>query len=126
MAGRSVDRHTRPVTARTVGVEEEFLLVDPVSGYVRSPAPAVLRHGARSDPANPQQGGREAELMREQVETDTSPCMNGDLDFVRDQLARLQDRGTGAAFGAGRSSVTDRLPPSSPTPSQPRSRRRSI
>ena len=99
MAATAERRHTHRVDVRTVGVEEEFLLVDPVSGYVRPAAPAVLRHGHRSDPSKPEEGGHEAELMREQVETGTAACTSmtelyGELLALRrDLAAAAEDEG---------------------------------
>jgi carboxylate-amine ligase len=59
------------VTVRTVGVEEEFLLVDPESGRPRAVGGAVLAAETR----DAENGARmTAELQREQVETGTQPC----------------------------------------------------
>jgi carboxylate-amine ligase len=59
------------VAVRTVGVEEEFLLVDPESGRPRAVGAAVLAMGTR----DAENGSRmTAELQREQVETSTQPC----------------------------------------------------
>ena len=61
---------------RTVGVEEEFLLVDEtghptaVAAAVLETAPPELREG----PAHVPGGGLEHELMLEQIETGTVPC----------------------------------------------------
>jgi carboxylate-amine ligase len=52
---------------RTVGVEEEFLLVDPADGQPRAIASAVLR-------ADEADGEVEEELHLQQVETGTEPC----------------------------------------------------
>ncbi|WP_232665979.1 glutamate--cysteine ligase 2 [Pseudonocardia sp. TRM90224] len=58
-------RATAENTTRSVGVEEEFLLVDPESGKPRAVATAVLRAA---------DGGElTGELQREQVETNTKP-----------------------------------------------------
>ena len=54
-----------------MGVEEEFLLVDPESGRPRAVGGAVLAAETR-DPEN--DGRMTAELQREQVETGTRPC----------------------------------------------------
>jgi hypothetical protein len=98
IAATAERRHTHRVDVRTVGVEEEFLLVDPVSGYVRPAAPAVLRHGHRSDPTKPEEGGTRKLLDALVGHVADALEAYGDLDFVRDQLVRLQDRGTGAAL----------------------------
>lgn len=57
-----------PVAARTVGVEEEFLLVDPRTGRPCAVGGAVL---AASEPDTRELTG---ELQREQIETGTNPC----------------------------------------------------
>ncbi|WP_028936486.1 carboxylate-amine ligase [Pseudonocardia spinosispora] len=57
------------MTGRTVGVEEEFLLVDPDSGRPRAVAAALLARDEHSP------GGEvELELQQQQIETATSPC----------------------------------------------------
>lgn len=77
---------------RTVGVEEEFLLVDPHSGQPQAIAGAVLvRAGADDDLTG--------ELQREQIETGTRPCVSlGDLGH---ELRRTRDRARDAAHAAG-------------------------
>ncbi len=56
------------VTARSVGVEEEMLLVDPVSGEARAVAGAVMAAAGDDD--------LQLELQREQLETGTRPCVS--------------------------------------------------
>ena len=70
---------------RTVGVEEEFMLVSP-DGALRPVAPAVLRHAREvDDGATDVPGGHlEKELKREQIETSTHPCE--DLDDLTAEL----------------------------------------
>ncbi|WNB84281.1 glutamate--cysteine ligase [Cellulomonas sp. ATA003] len=82
---------------RTVGVEEEFMLVSP-DGTLRPVAPAVLRYAKRvEDPSTDVPGGHlEKELMQEQIETSTHPC--ADLD----ELAREVRAGRTAADGSAR------------------------
>jgi carboxylate-amine ligase len=61
---------------RTVGVEEELLVVDPVTCTVTSRAPAVLAaHGSRpgDGAAGSGDGDLDAELFRHQLETRTEP-----------------------------------------------------
>jgi len=60
---------------RTVGVEEEFLLVTP-QGRPHAIAAAVLRHASQEAPdVNEQPGGElEKEFKQEQIETSTHPC----------------------------------------------------
>ena len=77
---------------RTVGVEEEFLLVDPASGEARAVGNAVLREA--DDDA-----GLTGELQREQVETGTSPCL--DLADLRSELLRTRKLAREAAHAAG-------------------------
>jgi hypothetical protein len=65
---------------RTVGLEEEFLLVDSTSGRARAIATAVLD----LDDAEPPDE-MEAELQSQQIETGTRPCTSTDelLEQVR-------------------------------------------
>src|SRR3546814_759926 len=79
-----------PKTARTVGVEEELLLVDSESGLARSVAHQVLRVAERrgdtqSDNGKPG-GSVGPELQEQQVETDTPP--ERDLDDLGAELVR--------------------------------------
>ena len=70
---------------RSVGVEEELLLVDPASGQARAVAGAVME-AARDPAANPPEAGSretpsevlEFELQLEQLETGTRPCLSLD------------------------------------------------
>jgi glutamate---cysteine ligase / carboxylate-amine ligase len=78
--------------ARTVGVEEEFLLVDPDSGAPRAVSHLALARG----PAAPQLTG---ELQREQLETATRPC--GTLDELGAELRRARAVASDAAGAAG-------------------------
>ncbi len=78
----------------TVGVEEEFLLLDPRSGSVRADAPAVLAA------ARPRLGdSAQPELMRMQVETAT-PVL-GQLGEVGIEVSRLRAELAAAAEQAG-------------------------
>lgn len=72
----------------TLGVEEEFVLLDPLDGSVALRAPALLESLA----AEP---GVTGELMRFQVETATGICLG--LDEVRSELTRLRQVVTKAA-----------------------------
>lgn len=74
---------------RTVGVEEELLLVDPRDGTPRAVAGAVLRDDAPLS----------AELLQQQVETDTRPCRS--LDELAAELRRWRGVAVEAARGAG-------------------------
>src|SRR5690348_6848472 len=83
------------MTARrppTVGVEEEFLLLDPAGGRPVPAAPQVLR--LLGD-----QPGPRAELMRYQLETATRVCDGaGELHA---ELLRLRRLGSAAARACG-------------------------
>lgn len=83
--------------ARTVGVEEELLLVDPVSGRALALAAAVLRDVADGGPAADQV--LTAELMRQQIETNTRPCVK--LDELAGELRRWRRAASVAAEGRG-------------------------
>lgn len=75
---------------RTVGVEEELLLVDPATGQARAVAGAVLRAGPDE---------LESELQREQLETATQPCHT--LDELASEVRRRRDVASAAAADAG-------------------------
>jgi glutamate---cysteine ligase / carboxylate-amine ligase len=77
---------------RTVGVEEEFLLVDPTSGQARAVGGAVLL--AAGDDAD-----LTTELQREQVETGTRPCR--DLADLGHELRRTREQAREAARAVG-------------------------
>ncbi len=62
--------HTGPV--RTIGVEEELLLVDPESGSPAAVAGNVLAHAAARAAGHPA-GEIEAELQQQQIEVETTP-----------------------------------------------------
>src|SRR3954454_6319321 len=94
---------------RTVGVEEELLLVDPVSGEPLSVADAVLRSGDRrpadaaaGDIEGEEAGGSlERELHQQQLETDTRPhTALGKL--AADLLAWRRRAGDAARAGGAR------------------------
>src|SRR5215213_954870 len=75
---------------RTVGVEEEFLLVDPYTGRARAAAQQVAPRAGRQ---------AQRELTQEQVETGTKPLR--DLGELRAELVRLRRRAADAAAGSG-------------------------
>lgn len=100
---------------RSVGVEEELLLVDAVSGRPRAVAGAVLYpYGTEGGPGTGGGGTGagedgtgepfEAELQREQVETGTRPCTSlGKLEAEvrrRRRAASLRARRVGAEVAA--------------------------
>jgi len=80
---------TRPPT---FGVEEEFLLLDPVRGHPRPVAPELLRRLA-GEP------GPRAELMRFQIETATAVCT--EPETLRHELRRLREITAATARGLG-------------------------
>ena len=81
---------------RTVGVEEEFLLLDPESGHVAHLAEAVVRGTDGDDTID-------RELMRHMIETRTEPAT--DLADIRAQLVRARRRVGEAARQAGAAAV---------------------
>jgi len=85
---------------RTIGVEEEFLLVTP-DGHPTAVAPAVLRHAALDDtPEETEPGGElEKEFKREQVETSTHP--RTDLGELLDEIRAGRERTSSYARLAG-------------------------
>jgi carboxylate-amine ligase len=66
---------------RTVGVEEELLLLDAETGVPRAVAGNLLR---RADDSAPAEGDIEAELQQQQIEVETSPCTA--MDDLEQQL----------------------------------------
>jgi carboxylate-amine ligase len=88
------------VTDRTVGVEEEFLLVEPETGRARAVAGAVMRVAAGSDSAGAEGPEYlERELQKEQLEINTEPCESiGDL---RREVVRCRGAAAAAAARAG-------------------------
>jgi carboxylate-amine ligase len=109
---------------RSVGVEEELLLVEPDTGRPRAVAAAVLAAGgaagARGDggPGNGH-GGPEAEdldyeLQLQQVETSTRPC--GTLGELEGELRRAR---AAAVDAAGRVGVQIAALGTSPVPVEP-------
>jgi len=77
---------------RTVGVEEEFLLVDPESGRARALGAAVLMAGADDEDLS-------GELQAEQLETGTRPCR--DLEALGVELRRTRSTARAAARAVG-------------------------
>ena len=66
------------MNSRTVGIEEEFLLVDPADGRPRALSAAVLDAASETD------GEVDSELQMQQVETATRPCRS--LDELAGQV----------------------------------------
>ncbi|MFB4316726.1 glutamate--cysteine ligase [Actinomadura sp. 21ATH] len=91
------------MTARTFGVEEELLLVDPAGGRPRAVADAVIRfareHGGVPLAGAGNAGLLETELQRQQLETCTLPCSS--LDELCGQIRDVRQAASVAAAGAG-------------------------
>lgn len=97
---------------RTVGVEEELLLVDPASGDPQAVAAAALR---RSEESSDEGAGVEGELMQQQLETGTRPVSDaGEL------LAELRGWRTRADEHAQRAGARVAALPTSPRRVVPR------
>ncbi|WP_181776210.1 carboxylate-amine ligase [Amycolatopsis pittospori] len=86
----------------TLGVEEEFVLLDPLDGSVALRAPDLLEH-LTAEP------GVTGELMRFQIETATEICQS--LDEVRAELTRLRQNVAKAAEADGCLMVASGIPP---------------
>jgi carboxylate-amine ligase len=94
---------------RTVGVEEELLLVDPTSGEPLSVAGAVLIQAERAAAGGPETADRaadevpggtlEVELQQQQLETDTRP--HTDLGELAAELVAWRRRADDAARPSG-------------------------
>jgi carboxylate-amine ligase len=87
---------------RTVGVEEELLLVDPRSGVTRSVAIRILKKtgGAPVDPLAGHLGGSIAhEVQQQMIETNTAP--HADLRELAADIRQCRDRAVAAARSAG-------------------------
>jgi glutamate---cysteine ligase / carboxylate-amine ligase len=94
------------VSSRSVGVEEEFLLVEPETGRPTAVAGTVLQ-AAGSD--------LEAELQQQQLETNSRPCQS--LDDLHRDLRRCR---ASAATAAGRAGARVAALGTSPVPVDPR------
>jgi glutamate---cysteine ligase / carboxylate-amine ligase len=79
---------------RRIGVEEEFLLVDPATGTPRPAADAALR----DDDRRPGPSAVEAEMLRQQLETATEPCHEAS-EVLRRVRARRRDASRRARAG---------------------------
>ncbi|KQY51707.1 MULTISPECIES: glutamate--cysteine ligase [unclassified Nocardioides] len=92
-----------PDLFRTVGVEEELLLVDAETGAPRSTASHVLRvaarHGDGEADADDVGGSVGPELQEQQVETDTPP--EEDLGLLEIQLGTWREKARAAAAESG-------------------------
>ena len=110
------------MSVRSVGVEEELLLVEPETGQPRSVAGTVLQAAADPDrETNPGASGQDAaevlelELQQQQLETRTEPCHA--LEELAGELRRCR---AAAASAAGRAGVQVAALATSPVPVEPR------
>jgi carboxylate-amine ligase len=91
------------MSTRNVGIEEEFLLVDPATGEARAVAGAVMRAASAQEngggPGGQEPGYLEFELQKEQVEINTSPCLS--LSDLAREVAGCRARAADAAAAAG-------------------------
>ncbi|MCM3923043.1 glutamate--cysteine ligase [Frankia sp. AiPs1] len=100
---------------RTVGVEEEFLLVDPERHAVRAAASRVLARGDRDRAGPPPgDGDLDVELTREQVESGSTPHTS--LAGLRGSLVELRRAASRAAEAEG---VALAATATCPTPTRP-------
>lgn len=85
---------------RSIGIEEEFLLVAP-DGQPLAVAAAVLRHAAQRPPAHdgPPGGILEKEFTQQQIETSTHPC--SDLEDLLEEVRAGRARADASARHAG-------------------------
>jgi carboxylate-amine ligase len=108
------------MTVRSVGVEEELLLVEPGTGQPRAVAETAMRAMRRAAAGDEPRADDEAaqslefELQREQLETNTRPCR--DLGELGDELRRCRSL---AAEVAGRAGVRVAALATSPVPVAP-------
>ncbi len=85
---------------RSVGLEEEFLLVDAESGMPRAVAAAVLRQHDEEEASGAAVGSRvDAELKQEMIEADTRP--HTDMAELMAEVVALRERLDGLAQRSG-------------------------
>ena len=82
------------VSSRSVGVEEEFLLVEPGTGHPMAVAGTVLQAAGQAAGSD-----LEAELQQQQLETNSRPCQS--LDDLHRELRRCRAAAATAAGRAG-------------------------
>jgi carboxylate-amine ligase len=96
------------MTVRSVGVEEELLLVEPGTGRPRAVAETALRAFEHAEEAGGASRGHadgnatqslDLELQRQQLETNTRPCH--DLDALGHELRRCRSLAAEVASRAG-------------------------
>ena len=86
---------------RSVGVEEELLLVEPETGQPRAVAGTVLQEARRAaaDQASDAAASLELELQQQQLETNSQPCHS--LSDLHRELRRCRAVAAAAAAKAG-------------------------
>jgi carboxylate-amine ligase len=94
---------TVAVAVRTIGVEEELMLVDPETGQLSQSSHEAIRADRRAEaapPASPSDGEKiETELYQSQIETNSQPCET--LADLRESLVRGRREAMSAAVAAG-------------------------
>ncbi len=98
------------MSPRSVGVEEEFLLVEPGTGRPKAVAGTVLQAAGQAAGSD-----LEAELQQQQLETNSRPCRS--LDDLHRELRRGRASATAAA---GRAGAQVAALGTSPVPVEPR------
>lgn len=95
---RAVLGHQADMSAPTLGVEEELLLVDPETGVLKAVAAAAVRAREQVEP----------ELFLQQVETQTPPCRS--IDDLDRELRRSRTALCDAADAVGAAAVAVGVP----------------
>jgi glutamate---cysteine ligase / carboxylate-amine ligase len=112
----------RQVSSRSVGVEEELLLVEPETGQPRAVAGTVLAAAQQAAALATGADGRDGdsaaldfELTQQQLETNSEPCRT--LDELHREIRRCR---AAAAVAAGRAGVRVAALGTSPVPVEPK------
>ena len=92
--GDPICGQVRTVGSRSVGVEEEFLLVEPETGRPKAVAGTVLKAAGQVAGSD-----LEAELQQQQLETNSRPCQS--LDDLHRDVRRCRASAAAAAGRAG-------------------------
>src|SRR3954470_13266657 len=109
------------VTSRTVGVEEELLLVDPESRRLKPASRAAIRLAQHADPHDDDIEQVDEELFKPQIETATRPCatlaeLEGEVRDVRRQAAEAAAESGAALVGVPMPVLADDEPSLTPKP----------
>src|ERR1700749_4507102 len=100
------------MTVRSVGVEEELLLVEPGTGRPLAVAETALRAADADSGSAEDTGGNageplEFELQRQQLETSTKPCLElGELGRELRRGRSVAAKAAGRAGGRGKAPST--------------------